>query len=491
MTSHIVSGAAIAPDGLRMPATGEARHLFHRIRRTVIVMPMLRSACAAALLLAGTLAAHAQAVELTPAQMREDLTFLKQEWAPQDKSFGVEQKQAFERHVEEVAAAADTLTTEAFALEVMRAAAIARNGHTNANAAALLGPDLPVRLWAFPDGLYIVKAHPDFAQLLGARVDAIGSMTAQEAVERLHPYLSGTDQRIGFLAPGYLTAPSVLQKIGAIADTAEVPLTLQLADGTTETIALAAIADEDPGDERKMRLDRGYGVLLPDALDLPGRWPHLLDDHTALPLSYAPRKDLRVELIGDDKKILYIRNDRASSDDDTPLGDKLAGVFFQYILPQRPQHVVLDLRFNNGGDFFNTILFSQGLPRLMPRDGRILVLVGKATFSAGLTFAAMLKGAGGDTVVLVGEEMGDAARFWSEGKYVELPNSHIPVRYSPQFHDYEKGCFEIDECYWPLVAFGPRDISIAPEVEADLSFYAYAQGRDTVLEAALAHVGRR
>lgn len=491
MTSHVVAGAAISPDRLRMPTTGKAHTLLHRIRKISIMLPVLRNACAAGLLLSGGLAAQAQALELTPAQMREDLTFLKQEWAPQDRSFGEEQKQAFERHVDEVAAAADTLTTEAFALDVMRAAAIARNGHTNANAAALLGPDLPVRLWAFSDGLYIVKAHPDFARLLGARVDAIGSITAQEALERVHPYLSGTDQRIGFLAPGYLTAPAVLQKIGAVDDAAEVPLTLKLADGSTETITLAAIADEDPGDERKSRLERGYGVLLPDAADLPGRWAHLLDDHAALPLSYAPRKDLRVELIGDDQKILYIRNDRASSDDDTPLGDKLAGVFFQYILPQRPEHVVLDLRFNNGGDFFNTILFSQGLPRLMPRDGRVLVLVGKATFSAGLTFAAMLKGAGGDTVVLVGEEMGDAGRFWSEGKYVELPNSLIPVRYSPQFHDYEKGCYEIDECYWPLVAFGPRDISIAPEVAADLSFEAYAQGRDPVLEAALAHVGRR
>jgi hypothetical protein len=103
----------------------------------------------------------------------------------------------------------------------------------------------------------------------------------------------------------------------------------------------------------------------------------------------------------------------------------------------------------------------------------------------------MLKGEGGDNVTLVGEPMGDGGQFWSEGKYVELPNSKIAVRYSPQFHDYETGCFDIDDCYWATVAFGPRGISISPETTVDLSFKAYAEGRDPVLETALDLAGRQ
>jgi hypothetical protein len=232
-------------------------------------------------------------------------------------------------------------------------------------------------------------------------------------------------------------------------------------------------------------------VLIPDDPGLPGRWRHLLDGRKELPPIYGKRSDVQARFLDDSRKVLYIRNDTAKSIDETPLQDKLAGVVFENILPAQPKHIIVDLRLNNGGDFFNTILFSRAIPRLVPRDGHVFVLVGRATFSAGITTAAMLKGEGGDNVTLIGEPMGDGGQFWSEGKYVELPNSKIAVRYSPQFHDYETGCFDIDDCYWATVAFGPRGISISPETTVDLSFKAYAEGRDPVLETALDLAGRQ
>ncbi|MGK9054839.1 peptidase S41 [Neorhizobium petrolearium] len=445
---------------------------------------------AVALALAVTGYAQADDVGLTPDQMREDLTVLKEKWAPLDRSFSDRQRTEFNRYVNETAAATEHLTPEAFALEVMRAVAIARNGHTNANVGKLLGSDLPVRVSSFSDGLYIVKAHPDFERLLGARIDRIGSLATQEVLDRVRVYLPGTDQRIRFLSPGYLVAPAVLKHIGAIASKDRVPLTVQLADGRTETVELASTKDEDPGDERKASLNRGYSVLIPDDPGLPGRWRHLLDGRKDLPPIYGKRSDVQARFLDDSKQVLYIRNDTARSVDETPLPDKLASVVLEKILPGQPKHIIVDLRLNNGGDFFNTILFSRAIPRLVPRDGRVFVLVGRATFSAGITTAAMLKGEGGDKVTLIGEPMGDAGQFWSEGKYVELPNSKIAVRYSPQFHDYETGCFDIDTCYWATVAFGPRGISIAPEITIEPSFSAYADGRDPVLEKVLDLAGR-
>ncbi|OCC02873.1 peptidase S41 [Labrys sp. WJW] len=430
------------------------------------------------------MAGHAGDIELQPQQMREDLAFLKQRWAPLDKSFSDEQRQAFSRRIEETETVADKLTPEDFALDVMGAVALAGNGHTNANVAAYLGPDLPIRAWWFADGLFIVKTHPAYGHLLGARIDKIGVLSAEQALQQVEPYLAGVRQRRRFLAPGYLVNPRILKKIGATDTASAIPFTVRLADGSTQTPRLEAVV-ADPGDERRSGLNRGYSVLIPDAKDLPDRWLHILDAKTDLSPLYSKRGDVKAFMIQPSGNTLYIRNDTVASVDDTPLAQKLSAIVRDEILAHKPKHVIVDLRLNNGGDFFNTILFAQALPRLLPEDGRIFVLVSRATFSAGIVTAAMIKGAGGGKVVFIGESMGDAGQFWAEGRKMTLPHSKITVRYSDQFEDYEKGCTDTRNCYWATVAFGPRGISLAPDMAIDVAFADYAAGRDPVLAKAL------
>lgn len=435
--------------------------------------------------------ASAESPSLTPAQMREDLLFLKQQWIDMDHSFSDQQRLAFHAHVDDLLAGADRLSPQMFSMEVARGAALARNGHSNANISAFVGPDLPIRVWLFADGLHVVKAHPDFAHLLGARIDGIGSLPTAVVLERLKPFLSGTDQRIRFLSPGYLVAPSVLKHIGAVDNADPVSLKLQLADGRSETIELQPSKDNDPGDERTAGINRGYAVLTPDDVDLPERWHHVLDGQSSLSPVYGKRGDVQAQFLDPAEKVLYIRNDTGKSLDETPLSDKFAGVVLSQLLPARPRDVIVDLRFHNGGDLFNAILFAKALPRLVPAEGRVFVLVSRATYSAGISTAAMLKGADPEKVKLVGETMGDSARFWGEGKSVKLPNSQIPVRYATEFHDYETGCFDLEGCYWPIVAFGPRGISISPDKAIDPSFADYAAGRDPVLEWVLGEIAKK
>jgi hypothetical protein len=448
--------------------------------RPNVIVHTLVLCCLALLPLTG----YASENSLTARQMREDLLVLKQQWAPLDKSFSPDQRQAFERHLASIENDIDRLTGEAFAMEIMRSVAIARNGHTNANIGSFLGDDLPVRLWWFADGLYVVKAHPDYARLLGARIEKVGSLTAAEAEKRLKPYLAGTDQRIHFLSPGYLVTPRVLQHIGAVEGTTKIPLTLDLGSGALETVSLPVVA-KDPGDERRAGLNRGYSVLIPDADEMAGRWPHVLDHVKERPRLYTPRGDVTASFLDDGKTTLYIRNDTVRSIDGKPLVEKFASIIHKDILSFQPKHIVVDLRLNNGGDFFNSILFAQALPRLLPDQGRISVLVGRATFSAGIVTAALIEGSGGKMVSLIGEKMGDGGQFWAEGDKITLPNSKISVRYSSEFENYEQGCSDIRTCYWATVAFGPRDISLAPEITVDVSFDDYVSGRDPVLGKAL------
>lgn len=416
--------------------------------------------------------------------MREDLGFLRDEWLPLDRSFSNDQRVAFNAIIAGAMNGADALSPAGFELEIMRAAAAARNGHTSVRSLLRLLPPLPLRAWWFADGLYVVSAHPDFADLLGARIETLGAFTAERALAAIAPFIAGTDQRVRYLSAFYLMSPPVLHRIGTSdsADTAAIKFRLR--GNRIEQRALGAAPVFDPAFTERPYF--GYSALIPGDAVLPDRWPHALDGATERPVAYGKPADLFSNWIGEGKRILYVRSNDIRGGEESPLDRKLQRLLADEVVPSRPKHAVVDLRLNQGGNFFNTILFTQALPRLLPPDGRVFVLVGRATFSAALVTAAMLKANGGDRAMLIGEPMGDADRFWAEGGRVTLPNSKIEVQYANGFHDWGEGCTDLDKCYWPAVAFGVHNISLQPEVSIEPSFADYAAGRDPVLEAALA-----
>ncbi|MGC4085141.1 MAG: hypothetical protein QM736_24245 [Vicinamibacterales bacterium] len=112
---------------------------------------------------------------------------------------------------------------------------------------------------------------------------------------------------------------------------------------------------------------------------------------------------------------------------------------------QHPKDVVLDLRFDTGGDLESTLPFMRTLPGRVP--GKVYVLISRYTFSAGIVSAAVVKKAGGAKVVLVGEPVGDRPRFWSEGDSSCLPHSGFCLHYTDGLFDLAKGCRNEDGCY--------------------------------------------
>jgi hypothetical protein len=95
--------------------------------------------------------------QLTPAQMREDLSYLQDTWARQDRSFSPAARDEFDREVRALGKHVATLTVPQFELEVARLVAIGGNGHTTAHIPPM--DVLPIRLWWFDDGLYVVSAE--------------------------------------------------------------------------------------------------------------------------------------------------------------------------------------------------------------------------------------------------------------------------------------------------------------------------------------------
>jgi hypothetical protein len=151
----------------------------------------------------------------------------------------------------------------------------------------------------------------------------------------------------------------------------------------------------------------------------------------------------------------------------------------------QPCSVILDLRYDSGGDYLNTYGFAHDLPKLMAPGSRIIVLTGPATFSAGISTAAAVKHAGQGRVELVGEPVGDRLQFYSEGGSACLPNSRLCVAYETGKHDYQHACTDWDVCFWLNYFFGFRVTSLDPDEVIPLSFRDWRSGVDPVLDRAM------
>lgn len=425
------------------------------------------------------LIAPAHSGNLTTDQMREDLRFLGESWSRTDRTLTPERRERFDAAIREASQRVSTFSDADFALEVSRIVAIAGNGHS----AALIDDrlhGLPVGFAWFADGLFVVRAAAEYRDLLGARVDGFGSLSVDDARTRTATLLPGSDAWTRNQAAVYLRTLEVLKFIGATDTVDAVTMKLRLADGRTKRIRLGREVAPDPSPAPS------WMGAVPAAKDLAGRWSHVLDRIENRPSLYRDVINFDREWPRGDR-VFYVRSNviYGTQANRYELNEKLIGVLQVEVAEKRPRFAIIDLRLNHGGDFFNTVVFASALPRLIPADGKIFVLVGPDTFSAAIATAAMLKSNGGDRVVFVGDTLGDVAEFWSEGPLVKLPNSGIAVTSGNRKHNWAASCAGSADCYWGNVAFGPRGISLEPDLRIVPKFSDYAAGRDPVLDAVL------
>jgi hypothetical protein len=108
----------------------------------------------------------------------------------------------------------------------------------------------------------------------------------------------------------------------------------------------------------------------------------------------------------------------------------------------------------------------------------LVALVGRATFSAGISHAVQLRLAGAR---LVGEPVGDRLDLWSEGGNVILPHSKLAAHYANGLHSYSKAPIPPG-----VTPFLDMDVAgLDPDVAVEPTFAEYRAGRDPVLEAAV------
>ena len=144
-----------------------------------------------------------------------------------------------------------------------------------------------------------------------------------------------------------------------------------------------------------------------------------------------------------------------------------------------PRNLIVDLRFDTGGDTDLTRDWQRTLPTRVP--GRLYVLVSGHTFSAGIVAAAAFRHDAHARVRIVGEAVGDRLRWWSEGDNVCMPNSHYCLHLTTGLWDLVRGCAEHPACYGDK--YDAQVADLVPDLDAPITAGSWLSGRDPGMEA--------
>jgi len=398
-----------------------------------------------------------------------------------DRSFSEEARAEFARRVAKLKERAAPLSRGELLMGIARAVAVADNPHTNVERAywrAYLN-SAPVRLEWFDEGLYIVRARETQASLLGYRVAAIDGKAPELVVRDASHYFGGPPEHGRVSSLLVMESPQALHVLYPDAPSDRLALSLDDGSGNVANVELPAVDPHDappvvkPG--RLLSPESDFG-------EKPGEWEGVLGQRNAIPISLRdPNQSLfSLKLAAD---VLYLHLWSIHSDVRGRLDAQLREAFRQAPAWRR---IIIDLRFDTGGDYPDLYHAIEELPSHLTRDGKVIVITDNTTFSAAIITAALVKHFAGERAVIVGERPRDRLVFWAEGGQMQLPNSKIEIPVSTGLHDWARGCRDPTRCYWPNIWYGSIGVgNVEPDVRASWKFEDYRRGIDTVLEAAL------
>lgn len=170
-----------------------------------------------------------------------------------------------------------------------------------------------------------------------------------------------------------------------------------------------------------------------------------------------------------DERTLFIQYNVCADWEAMPMSEFAAAV--DGLLAENAyEKVVIDLRYNSGGDSSVWWPLLDALERRQKEQGfPVYTLIGADTFSSGILDA--LESKERLCATLVGSPTGGSVNGYGELKSFDLPNMPISVSYSTKYFE-------------PVPGY--EGSSLLPDVTVEATLADYLAGRDTVAEAVLA-----
>jgi hypothetical protein len=417
---------------------------------------------------------------------RQDLDFAVTHLREYDRSFSAEARVEFLRAIAALNLDLPHRNDDQILAALSRAVAMGGNAHTRMR----LDPtrqdnfttEFPLRIWWFHDGPWVIKAAPAFRRALRCRVVAIDGHAVTEARREVARLFAGNDAWADYIVPIYFTSPDLLHGLGLIRSRREASWTFEDASGARFDLHIKAT----PVD-RSAAPTEAWQDLSPLTVTGQPPWPTALAaqaDHFPLYLRHPERAYWFTYL--PESGVLYFQFNRSEEDEAGPSLEAFGDSLIAFARRASVRNMVVDLRLNSGGNLEVAKDFIKTLARgeWADRPGRLFVITGHCTFSAGLYHAAQMKQF--SPAIFVGEPVGDRLDYWAEGGQIVLPNSGVVIWYSNGFHRYSQTDYRENQPYYEELSIP----ALAPDISTPLLSADYFAGRDPALEAVLSQIAK-
>ena len=376
---------------------------------------------------------------------REDLRFIAAELPKRHKNaFHTVSRAQFEKAVADLEKQITALNDTQIIFGLAKIFAMVGDGHTILHWNWAFD-SVPMRLFWFGEELRVSKVSRDFPRLNGAKLVKIGGVSVEEIFRRSQPFISQgeTPRLILSTQAHFLTYPAFLHALGLTGDATKANYEFIDAQGKRFSAELKTVPKNS-----KIEWLAPYKTvpLWLQNEDKPLFFTFLKDSQTVYVnfQSYPRRKEFK----------------------------KFSDELFVFLDKIEVEKLVFDFRLNGGGDFTRgRDFFIEKLKsrKHLTEKGKLFVIAGRRTFSAGMSNAADFVNNFG--AILVGEPTGQKPNGYSESRTFRLPNSHLEFSVSIDFYKFAE----------------KSTAGLMPDKLIEPDWKSYQAGRDPALEWILAY----
>jgi hypothetical protein len=250
----------------------------------------------------------------------------------------------------------------------------------------------------------------------------------------------------------------LLNALGLIAEPGKVQLTIRDQNGKSSEVTLASDLSEpniwNVQPNPKTWLNLSQTGSKPQPL-------YLKNASTNYWFEYLP-----------ESRVVYFQYNVVYNDPQEPI-TKFSERLFKFINDHDVDKLVIDMRWNNGGNTFLNAPLLRGLinNEKVNHRGKLFIIIGRRVFSAAQNAVAAF-GRYTD-VVFVGEPTGSSPNFIGDEVFFTLP--------------YSKLAANVSDVYWQESLATDYRTWISPQIYIPPTFEAYRANRDPVMEAILAY----